>query len=193
MFLTLGTLRTLVREALDRYPTKRAHLEQGRITPDTRFYHASPKRFRHGDILTGGHRGGEGTMHSNVCMTTSPDPHITIRSRIPDWEKSRVPDERDYDDEFRPGLLRKQANTDWYVYEVEPMHVVRYVEGNGEYQTRAARVIRNLGKASALLKKRHPDGGVAVALAPARDRDRRAKYAARTQRRAERRKDDVDE
>jgi hypothetical protein len=48
-----------------------------------KFYHASPRRYRHGDIITGGHEGGAGYTHPNVCMTTSPDPHATIRCGIP--------------------------------------------------------------------------------------------------------------
>ncbi len=190
--ITLGVLRALVREEVEWNRPRRADYEQGRITPGQRFYHVSPRRFRHGDVLTGGHSGGEGTAHDNVCMTTSPDPHGTIRARIPGWEQSRAPSERDYDDEFRPGLLRNQAKADWYVYEVEPMYRVSYVEGNNEYQTRAARVVRNLGKASALLKKRHPEGGVAMALSPARDRDRLARYADRHRRRMEK-SDEVDD
>jgi hypothetical protein len=167
-------LRRLIHEVVceaNRSLSRRADYEQGRITPGQKFYHASPKRFRHGDILTGGHSGGYGVAHDNVCMTTSPDPHGTIRYSIPDWTESSK----------SGGSTR-----DWYVYEVEPLYGVRYVEGNSEYQTRAARVVANLGKASAILKKRQPVAGVSMALSPVRDRDRTQKYAQRRQRRQER-------
>lgn len=193
--ITFEALRQVIREEIEWNRPHRVDYEQGRITPGQRFYHASPRRFRHGDILTGGHSGGWGSAHSNVCMTTSPDPHVTIRASIPGWSNSHTQEYIDAygDDESRPGRLQSQASTDWYVYEVEPMHSVRYVKGNNEYQTRAARVIRNLGKASALLKKRHPDGGTAIALSPARDRDRLTKYADRRSRRAKKNDEDKDE
>src|SRR5690606_4805309 len=60
-----------------------------------KYYHASPRRFRNGDILTGGHDGGFGYAHDNVCITTSPAPHVTV------YEKAFM--------------------EDWHVYEVEPL------------------------------------------------------------------------
>lgn len=91
------------------------------------FYHASPRRFRNGDVLVGGHKGGAGTAHSNVCLTTSPVPHGTVAA--------------------------KAIAENWIVYEVRPLYPCRYVEGNGEVQTRAAVVVRTVGTAAAFAKK----------------------------------------
>lgn len=89
-----------------------------------RYFHASPVRFRYGDILTGGHEGGAGYKHWDVCMTNSPVPHATISDKV---------------------------TRSWHVYEVEPLYRVGFCEGNGEYQTKAARVIRRVGNAKAIL------------------------------------------
>jgi len=98
-----------------------------------KLYHASPLRFRFGDILEGGHGGGAGYAHWNVCMTDSPVTHGSISHHV-DWS--------------------------WTVYEVEPLAPVRYVEGNAEYQTTRARVIRVVGNARSILenvrKRRNP-------------------------------------
>lgn len=98
----------------------------------TRFYHASPRRFRHGDVLTGGHPGGYGVAHRNVCMTGAPQPHGTI--------------------------LEKALSGDWHVYEVEPLDEVRFNDYNGEFQSRSARVLRKVGSARGLAAKRGPEG-----------------------------------
>ncbi len=86
-----------------------------------RFYHASPRRFRCGTILTGGRPGGFGSEHPNVCLTTGTAPHGTV--------------------------MREALEGDWFVYEVEPLYGVGYVEGNAELQTRAARVLKMVGRA----------------------------------------------
>ena len=96
----------------------------------TRFYHASPRRFRHGDILTGGH--GYGVAHRNVCMTSAPQPHGTI--------------------------LEKALAGDWHVYEVEPLCEVRFNEYNSEFQSCAARVLRKVGNARGLAAKKGSAG-----------------------------------
>ena len=149
-------------------------------TRGVKFYHASPRRFRHGDVLTGGHSGGAEYCHDNVCMTTSPDPHITIRSNIPGW-----PGYRGHWDNRYP-IDMKQT---WYIYEVEPLYGPVYVSGNDEYQTRAAKVLRLVGTAAALLNKRDSDW-LAIALPIDKERDRADKYKRRRQRRMN---DDSDE
>lgn len=186
MQVTVGTIRLLIREAAaERWRPRRKDYEQGRVTPAQKFYHASPRRFRNGDILTGGRSGGYGSCHTSVCMTTSPDPHATIRSRIPGWSGYDTQnDEIDVEDFMSPGRLRSQVDADWYVYEVEPIGDVSYVADNAEYQARAARVVRNVGKATSFLKKRG-DSGLVGALSPARDRHRAAKYADRAARRSD--------
>ncbi len=109
----------------------------------TRFYHASPKRFKQGDILTGGHEGGANTTHTNVCMTTSPIPHATITGYIPGWPGYRG----HFDDRYSLDA------SEWYVYEVEPLYEPRYSHGYHEYQTRAAKVLRLVNKAAPILQK----------------------------------------
>lgn len=118
------------------------------MAPKPTLYHASPVRFRHGDLIVGGRGGGSGYAHPNVCMTTSPLAHATINNNIPGWRGHHVnPD---------PNSLYSKppvVDRDWFVYEVEPIGPLHYVEGNEEYQARSAKVIRNLGKASAFLQK----------------------------------------
>ena len=92
-----------------------------------RFYHASPRRFRHGDILTGGHDGGYGYAHSNVCMTDGPAPHGTV--------------------------AHKAVEENWLVYEVEPVGSVSYVEGNHEFQSKQAKVLRCIGRVAGFAHK----------------------------------------
>ena len=84
------------------------------------YYHASPKRFKHGDILTGGHEGGYGYCHHNVCLTDSPSPHYTVHD--------------------------KAVEENWFVYEVEPLGRVSFASGNDEFQTKAAKVLRLIGR-----------------------------------------------
>lgn len=116
-----------------------------------KFYHASPRRFRHGDILTGHRPGGYGSNHPNVCMTTDPMPHATIRSVIPGW-----PD-------YHPGwdvtkdAPRDPSDANWTIYEVEPLYPPMFVPENHEYQTRAAKVIRAVGPAKAFLQRYYKD------------------------------------
>lgn len=169
-------------EAKPRYPVTSKDTIGGKHGADVRgikFYHASPVRFRHGDIITGGHSGGSGYAHSNVCMTTSPVPHGTIASNIPGWSGSRTHD-RPADD-FQP-----VQDKDWYVYEVEPRGKVHYVAGNGEYQAASAMVLKNIGKATAFLSQ-EPDYWQAKsdpqqsAREPAVERERIAKHADRQQ------------
>lgn len=98
--------------------------------PKPTYYHASPRRFRHGDLLTGGHAGGYGVAHPCVCMTDSPAPHGTILSRA--------------------------LGEDWFVYEVLPAAKVHYCESNQEFQAASATVVRMVGRARALAAKRRP-------------------------------------
>jgi hypothetical protein len=99
-----------------------------------RFYHASPKKFRHGDILTGGHGGGYWSTQKvdfegggdRVCMTSEPEVHYTVREEA--------------------------LKGNWNVYEVEPLEKVYTCNTNGEFQTRAARVLRQVGSARGLDK-----------------------------------------
>ena len=101
-----------------------------------RYYHASPRRLPVGTILTGG-RTAEGTPtddgigHTQVCLTTSPVPHVTI-----------------FDLAIREG---------WLVYEVEPIGRDRRHKagnGNGEIVAPAARVLRLVGTARGIARGR---------------------------------------
>lgn len=113
-------------------------------------YHASPVRFRHGDLIVGGRKGGSGYAHVNVCMTTSPLPHQTIISNIPGWKGHASSS----DGSSVPGRdPTPVTDRDWYVYEVEPIGPVSYEPSNAEYQARTAMVIRNLGKAKTFLRR----------------------------------------
>jgi hypothetical protein len=60
-------------------------------------------------------------------MTSEPYPHCTIKSCA--------------------------VEDDWFVYEVEPNDKIRFVVYTGEYQTRSATVLRNLGKARAFVQR----------------------------------------
>ncbi len=204
MFISISELRDFIRviytEAKKRQKSddqKRGTSKQGRlwyakpsIPKSQKFYHASPRRFRHGDIITGGHEGGSGYAHPNVCMTTSPKAHGTIASNIPGWPGYH-PRKPINDDEF--GLCSEPAEPtpkDWYVYEVEPLYEPTYVEGNEEYQTKAAKVIQNLGPAKAFLSQDPKDNttpvfskkwpkAVSRAFPPDVEKDRKIKHAQR--------------
>lgn len=91
-----------------------------------KFYHASPRRFRHGDILSGGHAGGYGYACHDVCLTTSSVAHCTI--------------------------MDKAVEGDWFVYEVEPLENIQNQRPNGNHELRvsSARVLRCVGNARAL-------------------------------------------
>lgn len=118
------------------------------MAPKPTLYHASPVRFRHGDLIVGGRGGGSGYSHPNVCMTTSPIAHRTINRNIPGWGGHHV--NPNFDSPYsKPPVVDK----DWFVYVVEPIGPLHYVEVNEEYQARSAKVIRNLGKASTFLQK----------------------------------------
>jgi hypothetical protein len=142
-----------------------------------KFYHSSPCRFRHGDILTGNRRGGYGS-HSNVCMTTSPEPHATIAHRIPGWI-NYWPFTCDCDDPNCSSKHQCDPTLDWFVYEVEPLYDPTYVSWTCEYQTRAARVIRNLGKAKNFLNKNHKPSYPREGWLEKRLAEKRAKRSAR--------------
>jgi hypothetical protein len=124
-----------------------------------KFYHASPKRFRYGDILTGNRSGGAATGSGNVCMTTTEDPHITIKSCMKKDDYNTKMNIADPDQ--------------WFIYLVEPIGDVVYVEGHHEYQAKSAKVLRNLGKALSLHKKR--PNKISIALSPDRERQRMLK------------------
>ena len=102
-----------------------------RASVDFALYHASPRRFRRGDLLEGGHVGGAGYQHDAVCMADTPAPHETISARA--------------------------IAENWYVYRVRP-HRCRaaYVEGNGEYQAKCVEVLELVGRAEALSRRYHP-------------------------------------
>lgn len=139
----------------DRIETKPFDYSRPGRTPGIKFYHASPVRFRHGDILVGGRSGGAGTAHSRVCMTTSPEPHATIRSNIPGWPGFYDHSDINVGDELRAwGMGPPTSDRDWYVYEVEPIGPVVYVHGNAEYQARRAKVLKTVGKATAFLPRK---------------------------------------
>jgi len=174
-----------------------------KIPKGMKFYHASPKRFRHGDILRGDQMGGANTNHPNVCMTTKPDPHATISTSIPGWKgyKPHPPPEvankwvglptKEYVaayDAWEAEQTKKPQ--DWYIYEVEPLTDPTYNEGWHEYQTKAAKVIRVVGKAKALLQK--GGDGDAASYLPQEERRRQLKQKEREERR-QRRDDERDE
>lgn len=102
-----------------------------RAAADFALYHASPRRFRRGDVLEGGREGGAGYAHEAVCMSDTPAPHGTVSTRA--------------------------IAENWYVYRVRP-HRCRaaYVEGNGEYQADRAEVLELVGRADALSRRYHP-------------------------------------
>jgi hypothetical protein len=115
-----------------------------------KFYHASPRRFRNGDILVGGQPGGFGYAGHMVSLTTEPYPHITIKSNA--------------------------VSEDWFVYEVEPNDKIQFLRtdyGTGEYRTRSATVIRNLGKARAFVQ--HDPEYLSFSLPEKNERDRQYK------------------
>jgi len=91
-----------------------------------RYYHASPKRFRNGDVLEGNHPGGYGYCHDKVCLTDSPSPHYTISD--------------------------KAIRENWFVYEVEPLEKVGYAGGNDEFQTGSAKVLKMIGRAKPIFE-----------------------------------------
>jgi hypothetical protein len=121
-----------------------------------RFYHVSPKRFRHGDVLVGGHPGGFGYAGRDVSMTTEPYPHITVKD--------------------------KAISGNWFVYEVEPDdEKVTYMEDTGEYRTKSAMVVRNLGRVQGLVQRK-PDY-YSYSLPKEKELDRQRKRQSRRQRR----------
>jgi len=122
------------------------------------FYHASPKRFRHGDVLRGNMSGGYGSEHENVCMTTTPKPHGTIQSAIQD---------------------------DWFVYEVEPVGPVWFVETNDEYQAKQAVVKSLVGKAGAM-NRNYPSPSFKNAKSPTVEKQRQKKRQERLEKRLNR-------
>jgi len=172
-----------------------------RLTPDIKLYHASPVRFRHGDVLTGGRGGGAGYAHDNICMTTNPDPHVTIKSSIAGWSGFHPVPSQELTSEWA-GLSREEHKKarddwetaalkkplDWFVYEVEPITDLKYVEGNHEYQARAVKIVKVVGKGSAFLQKR-PETSKGWAYPPEVERHRKEKQKERQDRR-ERDKDD---
>jgi len=179
-----------------------------KIPKDMKFYHASPRRFRHGDILRGGCPGGYGAATDRVCMTTNPDPHVTIRSTIPghsghrptppkeleeEWDRIRdsYPDISAGWDAVEPLINKWQEEVekerpppDWFVYEVEPLSDPTFHALTGEYRATHAKVIRMVGKAKTLIEKRPHTP--AYALPPSRERERQQKRKERQDRREER-------
>ena len=160
-----------VYERLIEISRKHMYADRPKIASEMRFYHASPRKFKSGDILSGNREGGYGSQHPNVCLTTTPEPHATIAGHISGWSGWRGNwDERYVDDK-----------DDWFVYEVEPLSDPVYVEGNNEYQVKSARVVKMIAKASTLLNKRK--GGHSVALPPQKERDRQEKRKLQVQKR----------
>jgi len=135
--------------------TRPAQSKHGADVRGLTFYHASPERFRHGDVLRGNMSGGYGSEHENVCMTTTPKPHGTIQSAIQD---------------------------DWFVYEVEPVGPVWFVEVNNEYQAKQAVVKSMVGKAGAM-NKNHPIPSLMHAKSPVGEKQRLKKQQNRLEKR----------
>jgi hypothetical protein len=130
-------VRDLVRSAV-----VEAAKASGRGRRIRRYYHASPKRFKSGQILTGGHEGGYWSERGdepspNLCLTTSPVPHATI--------------------------FTKAIEDNWFVYEVEPLQDIddQHPNGNDEVQCHSARVIKLVGSARGLSRDRK-SGSVVV-------------------------------
>ncbi len=143
-----------------------------------KFYHASPVRFRAGDLLRGRRGGGSGYGSPHVYMSTSPVPHGTISGNIPGW-----PGFRPSEDSAQKGRV---SDRDWYVYEVEPVGTVWYGESNLEYIADQAVVVKNLGKAISFLPQGgadpHSSNPLSYALSPEAERDRLRKRERRRQR-----------
>lgn len=105
-----------------------------------KFYHASPKRLRHGDILV------PGDNHSEVSLTTSPVPHATIAfERI-------LPEPRFRQSMIEQGRWKKEWDGKWYVYEVKPLKSVRYMGEEREARTEKAQIIKFVGDARGILR-----------------------------------------
>ena len=181
----------------ERHPTK--PYDVGGKGVDVRgitFYHASPVRFRHGDLILGGKGGGSGYGHTSVCMTTSLRPHVTIAGNIPGWPGFYVPEDRVYG-ENEYDQKKPVTDREWYVYEVQPLGPTFYEPGNVEYQTKRAVVIQNMGKATAFLPQklkersenagfRHMDDPAERAYSPDVERERKLKFQERNERRQKR-------
>jgi hypothetical protein len=141
-------------------------------TSGLKFYHASPKRFRYGQVLFGGKSGGwidknhddKSVLEDINCiyMTTNPMPHGTIA---------------------RSGI------DDWFIYEVEPLQDVKYNGGNLEYVTHSAKVVKNVGTARSFLqryKKQYSGTNMlAVSEIPEKEKRKKEKLVKRRERNQE--------
>ena len=102
----------------------------------TKFFHASPKRFRVGDILDGQH--SRGVEYSNeerrgyIYLTTAPEAHYSILECA--WEEN------------------------WNVYEVLPIGEVKFSWGWDEIIVREAMVLRFVGSTRGICRKRLSSG-----------------------------------
>ena len=178
----------IVNSLMENYLKKPA-ARMPKIPKGMKFYHASPIKFHYGDMLTGGHEGGSGHGHHNVCMTTSPVAHATIQCDIPYTKDYNPKPSREQYEEW--GKMSKEvANAaqdawlaeklhqnpaEWFVYEVEPIGTISYVEGNNEYQASAAKVIKVIGKARAILQKHSRSDNDSIAWPPYVQRHRELK------------------
>lgn len=108
-------------------------------TEPTKFYHASVKKFKHGDVL-------EAEGEESLYMSDKPLPHLTIASeRI-------IPDPN-----IREAYLEDEEwNTDydgkWYVYEVEPMGEIEYGVENYDLMVKKFKILRRVGEGRAMLE-----------------------------------------
>lgn len=138
-------------------------------TAKERYYHASPKRFKKGDILVPGLGGGYSDVGSGVgaggiFMTNSPVPHGTIASSIPGWWGSNFAEKGSYEqrllewenaseEERRQRLFKKPSMDPWTVYEVKPLGPVKYFHGEKELVAHRAEVIAIIGDAATILQR----------------------------------------
>lgn len=97
--------------------------------PFNKFYHVSPYRLKYGTILVPNIKPrnfSDSEYHEGIYLSTSPNPHITIRQKA--WDEC------------------------WYVYEVEPIGKV--YEGDWhDLVCERAEVIKFIGNARGLINK----------------------------------------
>lgn len=103
---------------------------------DGKWFHASPHRFRVGDIVSGRIGDHAGANQSDpapvVYLTNSPVPHNTVGGYI---------------------TQDKEHGNNWHVYEVEPLHKLKFGDDFGEAQVGAAQVVRYVGNAFGIMEQ----------------------------------------
>lgn len=110
----------------------------------TKFYHASTKKFRVGEVVVPG-------ATDEVCLTTEIMPHETIIGEriLPEkwYREARIED----------GSWRSEWDGKWWIYEVEPLEKVYLWPENREAKCALARVVRIIGDARAIAEKKQKE------------------------------------